>query len=85
MDKTRSLTQGSIFKVLIQFSVPFLLANLLQALYGAVDLFVVGRFCTADSVAAVSTGTQVTQIVNSLISGMTLAGYNSCRKVCRNG
>ena len=74
MDKTRSLTQGSIFKVLIQFSVPFLLANLLQALYGAVDLFVVGRFCTADSVAAVSTGTQVTQIVNSLISGMTLAG-----------
>ena len=69
-----SLTEGNIAKVLIRFSVPFLLANLLQALYGAVDLFVIGRFCDASSVAAVSTGTSVTQIITSLISGLTLSG-----------
>lgn len=74
MQNTMSLTSGSIGKVLIRFSVPFLLANLLQALYGAVDLLVVGQFCGAASVSAVSTGTQVTQIITSLISGMTLAG-----------
>lgn len=51
-----------------------MLANLLQALYGAVDLFVIGRYCGAESVAAVSTGTQVTQIITSLITGFTLAG-----------
>ena len=45
---------------------------MLQSLYGAADLFVVGAFCGAQSVAAVSTGTQVTQIVTSLVTGLTL-------------
>lgn len=66
------LTQGSVAKNLVLFAVPFLLANVLQSLYGAVDLFVVGAFCGAESVAAVSTGTQVTQIVTSLVTGLTL-------------
>lgn len=74
MNRTLSLTEGSIAGVLLRFSVPFLLANLLQALYGAVDLMVIGRFCPASSVAAVSTGTQVTQIITSLITGFTMAG-----------
>ncbi len=66
------LTQGNVAKTLVRFAVPFLLANVLQSLYGAVDLFVVGAFCGAESVAAVSTGTQVTQIVTSLVTGLTL-------------
>lgn len=66
------LTQGSVIKTLVVFAIPFLIANVLQSLYGAVDMFVVGRFCDAQSVAAVSTGTQVTQIVTSLITGLTL-------------
>ena len=70
--KTLDLSEGSIPRTLFRFAVPFLLANILQSLYGAVDLFVVGRFCSAESVAAVSTGTQVTQIVTSLITGLTL-------------
>ena len=51
--KTLSLTEGAIGSTLLRFAVPFLLASLLQALYGAVDLFVVGQY--ADS-AAVSAG-----------------------------
>lgn len=74
MNSEISLTEGKIWKVLLRFSVPFFLANLLQAFYGAVDLMVIGKFCSADSVAAVSTGTQVTQIIISLITGLTLAG-----------
>lgn len=70
--KENNLTEGSVAKTLLVFAVPFLIANVLQSLYGAVDLFVVGRYCTAESVAAVSTGTQVTQIVTSLITGLTL-------------
>lgn len=69
-----SLTKGNIWQVLLRFSIPFLLANLLQALYGAVDLMVIGAYCSAESIAAVSTGTQITQIITSLISGLTLGG-----------
>lgn len=70
--KEYNLTEGSVLKTLLLFAMPFLAANILQSLYGAVDLFVVGRYCTAESVAAVSTGTQVTQIITSLITGLTL-------------
>lgn len=67
-----NITEGNILKTLIVFAVPFLIANILQSLYGAVDLFIIGKYSTAESVAAVSTGTQVTQIVTSLITGLTL-------------
>ncbi|MDO4328511.1 MAG: MATE family efflux transporter [Lachnospiraceae bacterium] len=70
--KENNLTEGNLLKTLLTFAVPFLIANILQSLYGAVDLFVVGQYCNAESVAAVSTGTQVTQIVTSLITGLTL-------------
>lgn len=71
MEQSR-LTEGNVLKTLLVFAVPFLIANILQSLYGAVDLFVVGKYCDAKSVAAVSTGTQVTQIVTSLMTGLTL-------------
>ena len=54
--KRQDLTEGNLLSALCAFAIPFLLANILQSLYGAVDLFVVGKFCDARSVAAVSTG-----------------------------
>lgn len=54
--KELDLTKGSVLKTLLQFAVPFLIANLLQALYGGADLFVVGWFDDAASVAAVAIG-----------------------------
>ena len=74
MNDKNDLTQGSITKTLIRFSLPLLFANIIQALYGAVDLMVIGQYCSAESVSAVSTGTQVTQIITSVITGMTLGG-----------
>lgn len=70
--KQQDLTEGNLLSALCRFAIPFLLANILQSLYGAVDLLVVGKYCDARSVAAVSTGTQVTQIVTSLSAGLTL-------------
>lgn len=70
--KNNNLAEGSVLKTLIYFALPFIVANILQSLYGAVDLFVVGKYCDAKSIAAVSTGTQITQIVTSLITGLTM-------------
>ena len=56
----------------MQFSVPILLAVFLQAMYGAVDLLVVGQFGNAASVSAVSTGSQVMQTVTGIISGLAV-------------
>ncbi len=72
MNQEQNLTQGNVLKTLLTFTVPFIVANVIQALYGAVDLFVIGRYCSPESVAAVSTGTQVTQIITSMITGLTL-------------
>ena len=74
MKPENNLTEGNIMGVLLRFSVPFLIANIIQALYGAVDLMVIGRYCSPESVAAVSTGTQVTQIITSMVTGLTLGG-----------
>ena len=70
--KEHNLTKGNILKTLLFFAVPFLISNILQSLYGAADLFIIGKYCSPESVAAVSTGTQVTQIVTSLVTGLTL-------------
>ncbi len=71
MSKELDLTQGSVPKVLLQFAVPFLLANLLQALYGGVDLFIVGLYDDAASVAGVAIGSQVMQTVIGIVLGLT--------------
>ena len=61
-------TQGSIFKKLVAFMIPVLGALVLQAAYGAVDLVVVGRFGTTAGLSAVSTGSQVLNLVTFVIT-----------------
>lgn len=70
--KELDLTQGSVPKVLLQFAVPFLIANVLQALYGGADLFVVGQYDDSASVAAVAIGSQVMQTITGIILGITI-------------
>ncbi len=40
----RNLTEGSVFKNIIYFSLPYLLSYFLQTLYGMADLFIIGQF-----------------------------------------
>ena len=74
-DKT-DFTQGSILKKLSLFMLPILGALILQAAYGAVDLLVVGHFGSTSGLSAVSTGSQilnlVTFVVTQLATGVTV-------------
>jgi len=60
-------TQGSILKKLVAFMMPILGALILQAMYGAVDLLVVGRFGSTSGLSAVSTGSQVLNLVTFVV------------------
>ena len=60
-------TQGNILKKLIAFMMPILGALILQAAYGAVDLLVVGRCGSTSGLSAVSTGSQVLNLVTFVV------------------
>ena len=72
MKKQHDFTQGPILPALLKFALPVLLALLLQAMYGAVDLQVVGRFGTAADISAVSTGSQIMQTITVVITGLAM-------------
>ena len=61
-------TQGSILKKLVAFMMPVLGALILQAAYGAVDLLVVGRYGSTSGLSAVSTGSQVLNLVTFVVT-----------------
>lgn len=67
-----SFLEGNILPVLIKFAIPLMLSLILQALYGAVDLMVVGKFGTTASISAVSTGGQVMQSATVIVTGLTM-------------
>ena len=60
-------TKGNILKKLVAFMMPILGALILQAAYGAVDLLVVGRFGSTSGLSAVSTGSQVLNLVTFVV------------------
>ena len=68
----KNLTEGKIFSKLLFFALPVLGALVLQAMYGAVDLLVVGKYGTAADISAVSTGTQILHSVTGLITGLAM-------------
>ncbi|MCM1424927.1 MAG: MATE family efflux transporter, partial [bacterium] len=72
MNQLNEFTEGNIVRPLIRFALPILLALCLQSLYGAVDLLVVGRFGTPADVSAVATGSQMMQMVTSIIVGLSM-------------
>lgn len=72
MEKTADFTEGRILSRLLRFALPVLAALFLQAMYGAVDLMVVGQFGAPTDVSAVSTGSQLMQTVTSLITGLAM-------------
>lgn len=65
-------TQGSILTKLFWFMVPILGALILQAAYGAVDLLVVGRFGSTSGLSAVSTGSQVLNLVTFVVTQLAM-------------
>ena len=72
MEKNNTFTQGKILKPLILFALPVLLALFLQAMYGAVDLLIVGKFASSADVSAVSTGSQIMMTLTNLVSSFAM-------------
>ena len=68
MERNPTFTEGKILQPLILFAMPVLFALFLQAMYGAVDLLVVGKFASSADVSAVSTGSQIMMTLTNLIS-----------------
>lgn len=66
-----TFTEGKILSPLVRFTFPILLALILQAMYGSVDLLVVGQFGDATSISAVATGSTIMQMITIVISGFT--------------
>lgn len=66
------LTKGSVFWKLFQFSLPYLFSCFLQTFYGMADLYITGQFYGADTITAVSVGSQVTHMLTVVIVGLAM-------------
>ncbi|CCY20638.1 putative Na+-driven multidrug efflux pump [Eubacterium sp. CAG:786] len=72
MSTASDFTEGRIFPKLIKFMLPILGALVLQAMYGAVDILVVGQFGTNEGISAVSTGSNLVNMVTFTAAGFTM-------------
>lgn len=70
--KEQNLIQGNILKSLISFALPVLLALFLQAMYGAADLIIVGRFANTYEQSGVASGSQLFNMITMVITGLTM-------------
>ncbi len=76
MNNDQDFTTGSITKKMVRFMFPILGALILQAMYGAVDLLIVGKFGTDAGISGVSTGSSIMNMVTfvlcSIATGVTV-------------
>ncbi len=70
--ETNSFLSGPITVPLVKFTIPLILAMLFQALYGAIDMVIVGQLATAADVSAVGTGSLMMQAITAVIIGLTM-------------
>ena len=69
-EEKMSMTEGTVWKILIRFAIPILLGNLFQQLYNAVDSLVVGNFCGNEALAAVSSSTSLQHLFIGFFQGV---------------
>ena len=70
---TVDMTQGSIFKLIIKFAIPIMLAGVLQTLYNAADMVVVGKFAGKNDLAAVGSTSSAINLLISIFVGLSSA------------
>lgn len=68
----KNLTEGSVFRNILVFSLPYLLSYFLQTLYGMADLFIIGQFEGVAGTTAVSVGSQVMHMLTVMIVGLAM-------------
>ncbi|MCI7099917.1 MAG: MATE family efflux transporter [Lachnospiraceae bacterium] len=67
-----NFTEGRILSKLFKFMIPILGALVLQAMYGAVDILIVGQFGTTAGISAVSTGSNIVNLVIFTVTGLAM-------------
>ena len=70
--KNQSMLQGPLLGSIISYTVPIILTSILQLLFNAADLVVVGRFCGSISVAAVGATGSITALIVNLFIGLSV-------------
>ena len=70
MDK--DMTKGPLLPLLIHFTIPLVLGNLLQLTYNAVDSIVVGRYVGKVALAAVGTSNPLMTLIILFVQGICL-------------
>ncbi len=71
MNDKQDFTTGSIPEKMIRFMLPILGALILQAMYSAVDLLIVGKFGTTAGISGVTTGSGIMNLATFSISALT--------------
>lgn len=66
------MLSGNLLKKIILFTIPVILSSILQLLYNAVDLAVVGQFCGDQSLAAVGSTGSLTNLIINLFMGVSI-------------
>lgn len=72
MEHTADFTKGRILIPLLRFALPVLGALFLQAMYGAVNLLIVGKFATTADVSAVATGSMMMQSITTALTSLAM-------------
>ena len=68
----QSMLEGPLFPSIVRFTIPIILTSLLQLLFNAADLVVVGRFCGSVSVAAVGSTGAITNLLVNFFIGLSV-------------
>ncbi len=72
MTNEQTLTQGGVLKSLLRFTTPIVFTLLLQTLYSAVDLLIVGQFSSVSNVSGVTIGSQALTLLTGLCTGLAM-------------
>ena len=71
-NKTMSMTEGNIVKILLLFSIPLILGNLLQQTYNTVDSVIVGNYVGSSALAAVGSSTALINLLIGFSQGISV-------------
>lgn len=70
--KNINMLEGPLFKNIIIYTIPIIVTNLLQLLFNAADIIVVGRFCGSIAVAAVGSNSSLVNLLINIMIGLSI-------------
>lgn len=70
--KKTNMLEGPLYSGIIRYTIPIILSSVLQLLFNAADLVVVGQFCGSISVGAVSATGAITNLIINLFVGLSI-------------